>query len=158
MKHRRGVSEILATMIVLMIVSSLGVMLYNISTSTLSSQQDNLLSQVETQKETTLEKFQIISITVNEGTHTIIIYYLDYGSVSPVFSSVYLSGIGKTPGVNPKIEPPWPVNDNVPVMIDSKPSNIHQLTVTIIDNTFLDNYYVTYKIVSQRGNSSEFQA
>jgi hypothetical protein len=155
MKPRRGVSEILATMIVLMIVSSLGVMLYNISTSNLSSQQSNLLSQVETQKETVTEKFDIISITRKNST-AILIYYLDYGTIPSVISSVYLECTGKTPSVSPSPQLLTREFNNTQVVVNNQPSNIHCLTLSV-DQVLTDNYYVTYKIVSQRGNFIESQ-
>ncbi len=98
MKPRRGVSEILATMMVLMIVSSLGVMLYNISLSNLSNQQSNLSSSVETQKGMAQERFEIIDVIRRNDTH-VIVYYVNYGSVNVIISSVYLECIGR--GSNP---------------------------------------------------------
>lgn len=154
MKARRGVSEILATMIVLMIVSSLGVMLYNISTSNLNSQQSNLISQVNNQEETVKEKFDIISITRMDP-NTVLIYYTNYGDVSPVISAVYFECSGRTPGQSTQlltqVNPP-----TRSVKIDNQSSNIYYLTVSLPDS-ITNSYYVTYKLVSQRGNSIESQ-
>ena len=149
MKPRRGVSEILATMMVLMIVSSLGVMLYNISLSNLSNQQSNLSSSVETQKGMAQERFEIIDVIRRNDTH-VIVYYVNYGSANVNISSVYLECIGR--GSNPEsLILPMPT-PTVKLILDK----VSSIELPVI-RTITDTYDVTFKIVSQRGVSSELQ-
>ena len=147
MKPRRGVSEILATMMVLMIVSSLGVMLYNISLSNLSNQQSNLSSSIETQKGMAQERFEIIDVIRRNDTH-VIVYYVNYTKVD--ISSVYLECKGR--GSNPEsLILPMPT-PTVKVILDK----VSSIELPVIRN-ITDTYDVTFKIVSQRGVSSELQ-
>jgi hypothetical protein len=149
MKPRKGVSEILATMIVLMIVSSLGVMLYNISLSNLSSQQSNLSSSIEIQKSMAQERFEIIDVKRRDDSN-VIVYFINYGSMNVNINSVYLECKGRGSNLESFIIPmPTPTQN---IVLDK----ISSITLPVIRD-ITDTYYVTFRIVSQRGVLSELQ-
>jgi hypothetical protein len=159
MKSRRGVSEIIATMVVLMIVSALGVILYNISASQLNSQQSDLITKVESQKNAALEKIEIITVD-RIGSDKIYVYYIDYGTVKPVISSVYLICVGQTPGASTQVLN-WNNPEDVTYqdLVNGKATDVHYLKLSLdsLQQQAIDSSYVSYKLVSQRGNIIESQ-
>ena len=93
MRHRTGVSEIFASMIILVIVSSLGVILYNLALSTMSSQQNFLQSETDTQKSIAMERYEIIGATrslTDSSKMNVTIY--NYGQNDVKITDIYING------------------------------------------------------------------
>jgi archaellum component FlaF (FlaF/FlaG flagellin family) len=137
MKPRRGVSEIVASMVVLVIVSVLGVMLYNISMQGLNGQQNNLLSDVGLQEEIAQERFEIVAVTkVNESQWNITFY--NYGQVDIKITDVYVES-GNT--VN---------HQNLLSPIPCAPAHLNSLIITG------DEDVTAFRITSEKGVSIEY--
>lgn len=89
MKTRRGVSEIVATLIILITVTILGVVLYNFALSTTNSQTNSLLSSTYVQEKTAMERLEVISIVCVGGeTH---IDLINYGKTEVTISAIYVN-------------------------------------------------------------------
>ena len=80
MKPRRGLSEIVASMVVLIIVSVLGVMLYNLSLSNINNQENNLLSQVQQNEVVAQAKFEVVAVNKSDN-NEVKVYLYNYGQV-----------------------------------------------------------------------------
>jgi flagellin-like protein len=93
LKSRRGVSEIIASLIVLLIVSVMGVMLYNLSVNTMGSQQDALTFNTNLAKKATQQRFEVIDITrsTKNGLSNLNITFYNYGQVDVKITDIYLS-------------------------------------------------------------------
>jgi flagellin-like protein len=90
MRSRRGVSEIIASLLLLVIVSIAGAMLYTVSLQNISTQQDNLQLDTKIQKTRAMERFEILAVRITNDDH-IIITYINYGEVNIDIVSVYLN-------------------------------------------------------------------
>jgi len=93
MKPRRGISEIIASLTVLIIVSVLGVMLYSISTGAMSEQQNNLLSQLRFEEEKARERFEIVGVEYFNSS-SIKLWLLNYSNdntLKVTISSIYVN-------------------------------------------------------------------
>jgi hypothetical protein len=89
MKPRRGLSEIVASMVVLIIVSVLGVMLYNLSLSNINNQENNLLSQVQQNEVVAQAKFEVVAVNKSDN-NEVKVYLYNYGQVDVKISDIYL--------------------------------------------------------------------
>ena len=95
MKARKGVSEIISSLIVLMIVSVMGVMLYKITLDSLSTQQSDLLFEVNREINTAMERFEIVSITrtrINNQDH-MNVTYINYCDVEIKITDIYIDNV-----------------------------------------------------------------
>jgi len=139
MRGRRGVSEIVASMVVLVIVSVLGAMLYNTSQSTFASQQSDLLSSVQTEIEKAQERFEIVSIE-NNGQSSVKANILNFSppnTIDIVVSAVYVNSTQAYFTVtNPAIQ-----KDEVKQFLVTLPSGM----------TFVSGKYYNLLVVSERG-------
>jgi hypothetical protein len=95
MKPRRGLSEIIASLTVLIIVSVLGVMLYSISTGAMSEQQNNLLSRISFEEGKARERFEIVGVEYFNSS-SIKLWLLNYSNdntLKVTISQVYINDI-----------------------------------------------------------------
>ena len=141
MKPRRGLSEIIASMTVLAIVSVLGVMLYNLSLESFNGQQNNLANDVNTAIEIAQERFEIVSITKTSDT-TVKIYLLNYGNVDIKISDIYLES---------------PSGTIHPTFTHSNDGKLPKSEMTYITITYQAGV-TRYKVVSEKGVSCELPA
>lgn len=98
-QKRFGVSEIVASLVLLLIVSSLGVFLYSITTSTTNTQIDIAITETSREILRTQERFRIVAATNSSETYTITV--LNYGEVDITISNIYVNGINNE---NPEID------------------------------------------------------
>lgn len=142
MKSRTGVSEIVASMMVLAIVSVLGVMLYNISIGTMNGRQDDFLSNISTTKKISQQRFEIISVA--KISDKIKIYFHNYGLVDIKITDIYLSNANMI--VHPDFSPSQYLIDHNGELGTS------EISFIIVD---YQEGITFYKIVSEEGVSSE---
>jgi len=93
MKPRRGVSEIVASLTVLIIVSVLGIMLYNLSTGAMTNQQKDLLNQLRFEEQKAMERFEIVGVEYSDST-SIKLWMLNYSNdehLEITISNVYVN-------------------------------------------------------------------
>jgi hypothetical protein len=97
MKSRKALSEIIASMVILIIVSTLGVILYNLSLSTMNTQQENMLLDLGREEGIARERFEIIGVTRVRDTILLLdnmaITYINYGEVDVRITDVYIDGV-----------------------------------------------------------------
>ncbi len=90
-KNKRGVSEIIASLIMILIVSVAGAVIYSYSLNTFSSSSSSLQLQTTQKEERTLERFSVIAVwwdTANQLNLTL----LNYGKIEIAISAVYVNG------------------------------------------------------------------
>jgi hypothetical protein len=90
LRDNRGVTEIIASLIILLIVSIAGVALYSYSMSAFSSSSSSFQQQIEQREEQARERFQITAVwwnTVNQLNLTV----LNYGKTDLAIDAVYIN-------------------------------------------------------------------
>jgi flagellin-like protein len=90
-RNNRGISEIIASLLLLLIVSVAGAALYSYSLSAFSSSSSTFQQQTIQREEQARERFQITAVwwnTVNQLNLTI----LNYGKIDIAVDAVYING------------------------------------------------------------------
>ena len=92
MEKRRGISEIIASVVLIIIVSSLGVLLYNTALTNIYAQQDETIFDIELRKQQAMERLVIVSVNseIKENSIALNIYCLNYGEIDIMISNAYL--------------------------------------------------------------------
>jgi hypothetical protein len=123
-RKRFGVSEIHASLILLVIVSTGGAFLYNVTLETLNNYEETLTFEKEVEAQRILERFCIVSIGWEKpsGNLTLIIY--NFGEYDIKIEDVYVDGYRTAKffsGDNEIIEPGqiWEVRIQAPITISS---------------------------------------
>ena len=95
MKERRAISEIMSVMVILMIISIAGVLLYNISIQTTLAQQSSLQDEVDKSIGAAVERFQIIGVQrISEDTMEITIFnFAKHNTIDITISEIYVNNI-----------------------------------------------------------------
>jgi hypothetical protein len=91
LSRKKGVSEIVASLILLFIASSVGVFLYSIAMTTTNTQMTQVRNQAEREIEQATERFRITSVS-NSTSREFIITVLNYGDVETKIVSTYANG------------------------------------------------------------------
>jgi hypothetical protein len=147
MGSHRGISEIVASMILLVIVSVMGVMLYNFSLENMNSQQNNLLIDVKLREEITQERFEIITVSHIDG--YVWIYFVNYGQIDVKITDCYLKHLDGS-----ITRAPYIVLSEYLSLNDG--NKLKTSDYTYIKIPYEANV-ISYKIVSTIGVSSEFE-
>jgi hypothetical protein len=145
------VSEIVASLIILLIVSVMGVMLYNLSLGTMGSQQDALNFDTGHSKTIAQQRFEILTatkMTKNSQNYLNVTIY-NYGPVDVRITDIYLE---TSAGLNhPQFAPsPYLVSHNG----ELHTSDITYIMVNISD---IPQQITSCKIVSAEGVANEIQ-
>ena len=90
---RRGVSEIIASLLVLMIVSVLGTILYTYSLNISQLQQDKLIRDTTLSTGKAQERFQVIGVWYRQSSDIMNLTVLNYGKQELFVSDVYINGV-----------------------------------------------------------------
>lgn len=153
MKSRRAVSEIIASLIILLIVSIMGVILYNLSLSNLGTQQDALTFDTNLSKTMAQQRFEIIAatkFTQNNKSYLNVTFY-NYGQVDVKITDVYLEN--STGLIHPGFTPS-------PYLIKTK-GELHQSDITyiIVDASKIHQIssITSCEIVSAEGVTNEIK-
>lgn len=91
--RRRGVSEIIASLLVLMIVSVLGTVLYTYSLNISQLQQDKLIRDTSLSTGKAKERFQVIGVWYRQSNDIMNLTVLNYGKQELFVSDVYIDGV-----------------------------------------------------------------
>lgn len=91
--RRRGVSEIIASLLVLMIVSVLGTILYTYSLNISQLQQDKLIRDTSLSTGKAQERFQVIGVWYRQSNDIMNLTVLNYGKQELFVSDVYIDGV-----------------------------------------------------------------
>ena len=92
MKSRRGISEMVAVILVLIIVSIAGAALYRTSLATLGSQFTSYTEQAKDQTLAAQERFEVVNVQRVDSSH-VIVYLLNYSletTTDVTVSTVYV--------------------------------------------------------------------
>jgi flagellin-like protein len=90
-RNKRGVSEIIASLILILIVSSAGVLAYSISLTTFSSSNSNYQLQTNQKEAKAQERLEVLAIwwdRQNQFNLTV----LNYGTIDLTVDKVYVNG------------------------------------------------------------------
>ncbi len=120
-KDKRGVSEVIASLIMILIVSIVGTALYSYSMDTFSSSWSSFLLQTNKKEEQARERFSIIAVWWDEG-NQLNLTILNYGKIELVIDAVYIDGTAVTIFISGKGETVTrgsivPVKFNSPITI-----------------------------------------
>ena len=88
----RGVSEVVASLILLLIVTTLGTFLYSYTLTTTGLQQRYLESQTRLETERAEERFRVVSVTWMGGSK-LNVTILNYGLIDIAIVDVYVNGV-----------------------------------------------------------------
>lgn len=92
MRKRRGISEIISVIIILLIVSIAGVILFNFSLQTTGASQMSLQDELDKETGASKERFTITSV-VKINNNSIVISMLNYGKIDIIIDEIYVNGI-----------------------------------------------------------------
>jgi hypothetical protein len=93
LRLKRGVSEIIASLVVLLIISILGTSIYSFSLSVMQSQNDNLHSSMTVEGERIQERMKLLSVVWNGMDDILNISLLNYGEIDLKLADVYVNGL-----------------------------------------------------------------
>ena len=93
LNRRRGISEIIGSLVVLLIVSTLGTYLYNHTLSIISYEQNALELEMTTAANRAQEHFRVISIAWSPPYDRINITVFNYGEYETEVSDVYVNNV-----------------------------------------------------------------
>jgi len=94
-RDRRGVSEVVASLILILIVSIVGAALYSNSVSMFSSSSSSFLLQMKRREESARERLSIVAVWWdNENQLNLTI--LNYGKIDLAIDAVYIDGTAVT--------------------------------------------------------------
>jgi len=92
---KRGVSEVVASLVIILIVSIAGTILYSFSTDTFSSSWSSFLLQTNQREERAQERFAIITVWWDNDTQ-LNLTILNYGKIELAIDAVYIDGTAVT--------------------------------------------------------------
>jgi len=141
MRKRKGISEIISVMIVLLIVSVTGVILYNFSLETTSAQQDSLKYELDQGTAAAQERFRILgAIWIDQNKFDITV--LNFGMIDIRLDEIYIDGVRTDY---------YLINNGVGDKIDV--ASLKKMTIT---SPILKNNIYNIMIVTERGVSSAY--
>lgn len=91
LNQRRGISEIIGSLMILLIISALGTILYNYSLDAVNHQKNILESDINTALEKAQVRIKVISVQSNYSANILNLTILNYGSYSVTIDDVYIN-------------------------------------------------------------------
>ncbi len=91
-KSKKGVSEVVASLVVLLIISILGTSIYNMSVTTMQKQRDAIKWTSNIESEKYMEKIRTLYVNWNSTGDELEIYFLNYGNIVINIADIYLNG------------------------------------------------------------------
>jgi len=95
LRDRRGVSEVVASLIMILIVSIVGAALYSSSVNTFGSSSSSFLVQTKRREELARERFSIIAVWWDNN-NQLNLTILNYGRIDLAIDAVYIDGTAVT--------------------------------------------------------------
>jgi len=90
-RSKRGVSEIIADLILMLIVSSAGIVAYSYSIGAFSSSSSIFQLDTSSQQNQAQERFSIIAVWENQQTNQLNLTVLNYGQIGLTINTVYIN-------------------------------------------------------------------
>jgi flagellin-like protein len=94
-RNKRGVSEIIASLILVLIVSAAGVLSYSISLTAFSSSTSNYQLQTDQREAKAQERLEVLSVQLYTSTN-LNLTVLNYGIIDLTVDKVYVNGVAAT--------------------------------------------------------------
>lgn len=91
-KSKKGVSEVVASLVVLLIISILGTSIYSVSVTTMQKQRDAIKWTSNIESEKYMEKIRTLYVNWNSTGDELEIYFLNYGNIVINIADIYLNG------------------------------------------------------------------
>jgi flagellin-like protein len=91
-RNKRGVSEIIASLILILIVSAAGVLAYSISLTAFSSSTSDFQLQTGLREEKARERFSIIGVRNTTRVNQLNLTIFNYGEIEVTIDSAYVEG------------------------------------------------------------------
>lgn len=95
LRDRRGVSEVVASLIMILIVSIVGAALYSNSVNMFGASSSSFLVQMERREESARERFSIVAVWWDNG-NQLNLTILNYGKIDLAIDAVYIDGTAVT--------------------------------------------------------------
>lgn len=92
LSNKRGVSEIIASLILILVVTAAGVVIYAYSVSAFSSSGSHFEQQTKLNTEQIRERFQVIRVWWDNSNNQLNLTILNYGQIDITVSAVYING------------------------------------------------------------------
>jgi flagellin-like protein len=97
LRNKRGVSEIIGSLLLILIITSAGVVVYAYSVNAFNTSSSSIQQQTRLDEEQTLERLHIIRVWFDSSSNQFNLTVLNYGEINWAINAVYING---TP-VNP---------------------------------------------------------
>jgi archaellum component FlaF (FlaF/FlaG flagellin family) len=143
LKRGRAVSEVVASLVILLVVSILGTSLYSFSLTVMRSEQENFVLQSKTEASRAQERLKVVYVGWSRSDDTLNLTMLNYGWIDIDVAEVYVNG------------------ERVTSYSEGLGAKIHTLRLAGLSFTspvtvFPDNLY-QFVIVSERGVSHVYR-
>lgn len=138
-KSKKGVSEVVASLVVLLIVSILGTSIYSVSVTTMQKQRDAVKWTFNIESKKYMEKIKILYVNWNSTGDELEIYFLNYGNIVINIADIYLNGFRVLNYIEDR---------NVPVQTSDVDSIKIELPITITTGELYEVILVTGRGVS----------
>jgi flagellin-like protein len=97
LRNKKGVSEIVGSLLLILIITSAGVVVYAYSVNAFNTSSSSIQQQTRLDEEQTLERLHIIRVWFDSSSNQFNLTVLNYGEINWAINAVYING---TP-VNP---------------------------------------------------------
>ena len=92
LKRRRAVSEVVASLVILLVVSILGTSLYSFSLNVMRSQQENFFLQSRAEAFRAQERLKVVYVGWSGSDNTLNLTVLNHGKIEISLAEVYVNG------------------------------------------------------------------
>ena len=90
-RRDRGISEIIGSVVLILIVSTLGMFLYSYTLSATGSQRENLQGNIKIEAERNQERFNVIAVWWS-GSDLLNLTIINYGKIDNRIADIYIDG------------------------------------------------------------------
>jgi len=91
-RWNRAVSEVIASLVLLLIVSILGTTLYSYTLTELGTKQNVLQMEIQMETERVRERFTVIAVWWGDGENLLNMTILNYGIIDIKIADIYVNG------------------------------------------------------------------
>lgn len=91
--ERRGVSEVISTIIIILIVSVVGSLLFAYSSGLLQSNQDRVIRENQLETDQARERFKFTAVWWNSVDDVLNITVYNYGAIDLEVNDIYIDGV-----------------------------------------------------------------
>ncbi|NIM44835.1 MAG: hypothetical protein GTN80_03225 [Nitrososphaeria archaeon] len=144
--ERKGVSEVVSSLLVLIIAISIGIGLFSFGMSVFGSNQSSFVSRTELRKEILLERFVDAGGYYNASDNALEFVILNYGMKEVTIASIYVNN----EVIDEPLEKPRFLPDGDPLI------KVHGMKWVRVEVPPDASEPFTVVVVSERGNSVEF--